>query len=146
MASLVIGFGLTWLADGVVGLNIPDFTDTALFLTITSLAFYLMISAVLFLIGFAGIIIFVLLLFFGAPLLPLAPEMMSPFYRDWIYSWLPMRFMVEGLRQIFYFGKGLSWDIVSVLFWIGLVSMFIIFATALKHKTGKGHITEADVF
>ena len=85
IATLVIGFGLTWIADGMVGLNIPNFTDTALFLSITSFCFFLMISAVLSLVGLKGIGIFALLLFFGAPLLALAPEMMSPFYQDWVY-------------------------------------------------------------
>ena len=119
----------------MVGLNIPDFMDTALFLSITSFSFFLMISAVLSLAGIKGIAVFVLMLFFGAPLLALAPEMMSPFYRDWIYSWLPMRFMIEGLRELFFFGKGLTWNTpVSVLVWIGVVSMLIILGTGLKRK------------
>lgn len=146
VVALVIGFGLTWIADGMIGLNIPDFMDTALFLTITSFSFFLMISAVLSLVGFKGISIFVLLLFFGAPLLALAPEMMSTFYRDWIYSWLPMRFMVQGLRELFFFGEGLTWSTsVSVLVWIGLVSMLIILGTSLKCITVKEQITEASV-
>jgi len=144
IVALIIGFGLTWIADGMVGLNIPNFMDTALFLTITSFSFYLMISAVLSLVGIRGIAVFVLLLFFGAPLLALAPEMMSPFYRDWMYSWLPMRFMIEGLRELLFFGKGLSWNTpVSVLVWIGVVSLFIILGTAFKRKTVKEEITEA---
>ena len=105
IATLVIGFGLTWIADGMVGLNISNFTDTALFLSITSFSFFLMISAVLSLVGLKGIGLFALLLFFGAPLLSLAPEMLSPFYQDWVYSWLPMKFMIEGLREIFFFEK-----------------------------------------
>lgn len=143
IAALVIGFGLTWIADGMVGLNISNFTDTALFLSITSFSFFLMISAVLSLVGLKGIGLFALLLFFGAPLLSLAPEMLSPFYQDWVYSWLPMRFMIEGLREIFFFGKGLSWNTpVTVLVWIGVVSMVIILATALKRSAVKGHETE----
>ncbi|HDR6926286.1 TPA: DUF3533 domain-containing protein, partial [Bacillus thuringiensis] len=67
IATLVIGFGLTWIADGMVGLNISNFTDTALFLSITSFSFFLMISAVLSLVGLKGIGLFALLLFFGAP-------------------------------------------------------------------------------
>jgi len=138
VVALVIGFCLTWIADGMVGLNIPEFLDTALFLTITSFSFFLMISAVLSIVGLKGIVIFALLLFFGAPLLAMAPEMMSPFYRDWIYSWLPMRFMVEGLREIFFFGKGLTWNTpFSVLVWIGLVSILIILGSALKRYTEK---------
>lgn len=133
IVGLVVGFGLTWLADGMLGLHIPKFTDTALFLSITSFSFFLMISAVLSLLGLRGMPIFILMLFFGAPLLAMAPEMMSPFYRDWVYSWLPMRFMVQGLRELFFFGKGLTWSSpISTLVWIGVVSTLIILASSLK--------------
>lgn len=143
VATIVIGFGLTWIADGMIGLNISNFTDTALFLSITSFSFFLMISAVLSLVGLKGIGVFALLLFFGAPLLSLAPEMLSPFYQDWVYTWLPMRFMIEGLREIFFFGKELSWGTpVTVLVWIGAVSMAIILATAFKRSAIKEHKTE----
>ncbi|HIE6630408.1 YhgE/Pip domain-containing protein [Bacillus luti] len=143
VAALVIGFGLTWIAEGMVGLNISNVTDTALFLSITAFSFFLMISAVLSLVGLKGIGVFALLLFFGAPLLSLAPEMLSPFYQDWVYSWLPMRFMIEGLREIFFFGKGVSWNTpVTVLVWIGIVSMVVILATALKRSAVKEHKTE----
>ncbi|ATI53336.1 YhgE/Pip domain-containing protein [Bacillus cereus group sp. BfR-BA-01445] len=143
VAAVVVGFGLTWIAGGMVGLNISNFTDTALFLSITSFSFFLMISAVLSLVGLKGIGIFALLLFFGAPLLSLAPEMLSPFYQDWVYSWLPMRFMIEGLREIFFFGKGLSWSTpLTVLVWIGAISMVIILVTAFKRSAIKEHKTE----
>ncbi|BCB38101.1 phage infection protein [Bacillus cereus] len=147
VVAVVVGFGLTWIADGMVGLNISNFTDTALFLSITSFSFFLMISAVLSLVGLKGIGVFALLLFFGTPLLSLAPEMLSPFYQDWVYAWLPMRFMIEGLREIFFFGKGLSWSTpVIVLIWIGAVSIVIILATALKRSAVKGrHKTELQV-
>ena len=139
--ALVIGFGLTWIAEGMVGLNIPDYMDTALFLTITSFCFFLMITAFLSLVGIKGIAVFALLLFFGGPLLALAPEMMSSFYRDWIYSWLPMRFMTEGLRELFFFGKGLTWShSISVLVWIGIVSMIVILATGLKRNSEKDQL------
>ncbi|PFL24847.1 phage infection protein [Bacillus cereus] len=145
IAALVIGFGLTWIADGMVGLNISNFTDTALFLSITSFSFFLMISAVLSIVGLKGIGVFALLLFFGAPLLSLAPEMLSPFYQDWVYAWLPMRFMIEGLREIFFFGKGLSWSTpVTVLVWIGVVSMVIILATAFKRSVIKDQKAEVN--
>lgn len=131
--ALFVGFGLTWLSADMVGLHVPQFTDTALFLAITFFSFFLMISAVLSLVGIKGIGIFALMLFFGAPLLALAPEMMSPFYQDWVYSWLPMRFMVDGLRELFFFGHGLSWNTaVSTLAGIGLASALIILAAAFK--------------
>jgi hypothetical protein len=51
IVALVIGFGFTWIVEGMVGLNIPDYMDTALFLSITSFSFILMILAVLSLVG-----------------------------------------------------------------------------------------------
>ncbi|ETI69063.1 YhgE/Pip domain-containing protein [Neobacillus vireti] len=133
IVALVVGFGLPWLADGMIGLHIPHYMDTALFLSITSFSFFLMISAVFSLLGIRSIAVFALMLFFGAPLLAMAPEMMSPFYRDWVYSWLPMRFMIQGLRELFFFGKGLTWSSpLSTLVWIGVVSMVIVLASALK--------------
>ncbi|MFF2445523.1 YhgE/Pip domain-containing protein [Neobacillus sp. NPDC058068] len=133
IVALVVGFGLPWLADGMIGLHIPHYMDTALFLSITSFSFFLMISAVLLWLGIRSIALFALMLFFGAPLLAMAPEMMSPFYRDWVYSWLPMRFMIQGLRELFFFGKGLTWNSpLSTLVWIGVVSMVLILASALK--------------
>lgn len=136
--ALVVGFGLTWIANGMIGLNIPDFMDTALFLTITTFSFYLMISAALSLVGIKVLPVFALLLFFGGPLLALAPEMMSSFYRDWVYPWLPMRFMVEGLREIFFFGEGFTWNTpVSTLTWIALISMILMLTTGLKSKLTK---------
>ncbi|MFJ7826126.1 YhgE/Pip domain-containing protein [Psychrobacillus sp. NPDC096623] len=144
--ALVIGFGFTWIVEGMVGINIPDFLDTALFLSITSFSFILMILAVLSIVGIKGISVFALLLFFGAPLLALAPEMMSPFYRNWIYSWLPMRFMIEGLRELFFFGEGLTWNTpISVLFGIGLVSMIVILTSALKHNKVKKETLDTDI-
>ncbi len=62
----------------------------------------------------------------------MAPEMMSVFYRDWIYSWLPMRFMVEGLRELFFFGQSLSWSMsIAVLVWIAVVGLLVILLSAL---------------
>lgn len=133
VVSLAVGFGLTWLAESMVGLEIPQFADTALFLSITFFSYFLMIYAVVSWLGFKGIPLFALLLFFGAPLLALAPEMMSPFYRDWVYPWLPMRFMVGGLRELFFFGSGLSWNnAISSLAWIGIVSSIAILGSAMK--------------
>ncbi|UYO02348.1 hypothetical protein K2F33_21595 [Paenibacillus sp. PSB04] len=138
VTALLVGFGLTFLAHGMLDLDIPKFTDTALFLSVTFFSFFLMITAVLSILGISGVAIFALLLFFGAPLLALAPEMMSSFYRGWIHPWLPMRFMVDGLRQLFFFGKGFGWNApVAALTWISLVSGIVILGTAVKVRVQK---------
>jgi len=137
LLALTAGFGLAWISDAI-GMNIPQFTNTALFLSLSFFSFYLMISAVLSWMGMKGISIFIVILYFGAPLLAMAPELMSPFYRQWIYSWLPMRFMIEGLRDLFYFSKELNWNQPTVvLLGIAIVSIIVLLTSALKPATSK---------
>jgi hypothetical protein len=131
-------------------LNVPDVAQTGLFISLAIFAFYLMISAVLSWTGIRGIVLFVLLLFFGAPLLSLPPEFMNGFYRDFVHAWLPMRFMVDGLRGLFFFGDGFEWNAsTAALAWIGTGSLIALLLSALKpasadNVTGKaasvGHL------
>ncbi|QFG01072.1 DUF3533 domain-containing protein [Psychrobacillus glaciei] len=131
--ALLAGFGLTWLADSMLGLSIPKFADTGLFLSLTYFAFYLMVSAVLMWLGIKGLPIFVLMLFFGAPLLAMPPEFLPSFHRNWIYPWLPMRQMIEGLRELFFFGKGFGWShSVQMLTWLGLGSLIVLVSSSFK--------------
>ncbi|WP_391209736.1 YhgE/Pip domain-containing protein [Psychrobacillus sp. L4] len=131
--ALIAGFGLTLLADSMLGLSIPKFADTGLFLSLTYFAFFLMISAVLMWLGIKGLPIFVLMLFFGAPLLAMPPEFLSSFHRHWIYPWLPMRQMIEGLRELFFFGKGFGWShSVQMLTWLGLGSLIVLVSSSIK--------------
>ncbi|MGB8461068.1 MAG: ABC transporter permease, partial [Priestia megaterium] len=135
--ALAAGFGLAWLA-GVVGISVPSFLDTALFLAIAYFSFFTLISAVLSWLGLKGLPIFVIVLFFGAPLLSMAPEIMPDFYREWIYPWLPMRFMVDGVRELFFFGEHLTWNpSVSALALISLISLCALFASALPASSVK---------
>ncbi|MBZ6487262.1 DUF3533 domain-containing protein [Priestia aryabhattai] len=135
--ALAAGFGLAWLAE-MVGIAVPSFLDTALFLAIAYFSFFTLISAVLSWLGLKGLPIFVIILFFGAPLLSMAPEIMPDFYREWIYPWLPMRFMVDGVRELFFFGEHLTWNpSVSALALIALTSLCALFASALPASSVK---------
>ncbi len=133
VVALFVGFGLTWLAEHLLGLAIPHFIPTFLFIALSCLAFILMIASVLLWVGFPGVGIFALLMFFGGPLLALAPEFMPNFYQNWIYPWLPMRFLVDGLRDLLFFDNGthLSGSII-VLVGIILVSILIIVGAIFK--------------
>jgi hypothetical protein len=84
-------------------------------------------------IGMKGIGIFALLFFFGVPLLAMPPEFMSAFYRDWIYSWLPMRFSMEGLRELLYFGSTFRFEGPTLtLLIIIVVSVCVLLGSVLK--------------
>ena len=62
----------------------------------------LLIFGTLSILGIVGVPIFVLLLFFGLPLLQLAPEMLNGFYTKWVTPWLPMRMLYDGVKNYNY--------------------------------------------
>ncbi|TXK82665.1 hypothetical protein FU659_14360 [Paenibacillus sp. N3.4] len=81
----------------------------------------------------AGVPLFVLVFFFGAPVLSLPPQLLPGFSHDWLYSWLPLRFSLEGLRDLFYFRQGFNlsdplWSLVSM----GVGGIVIILLSVLK--------------
>ncbi|MDQ0059221.1 YhgE/Pip domain-containing protein [Paenibacillus harenae] len=140
--ALIAGYSFTWFADNW-GLNIPRFNETALFLAISYMAFFLMISAVFSLIGIKGMAIFVIFLFFGAPLLNMPAEFLPSFYQDYVLTWLPMRFMIEGLRELFFFGQGLSMNhATTVLVWLAVISMLALLASAFIPSRRRGTVSE----
>ncbi|OCT11421.1 hypothetical protein A8709_07055 [Paenibacillus pectinilyticus] len=126
-ASILLVAG-TWL-----GLSIPDNGKIFLFLWLVGFAYFLLQTAVVSWLGFKGVPLFVLVFFFGAPVLSLPRELLPTFSQDWLYSWLPLRFSAEGLRDLFYFRQDLN---VSSPIWtlalIGAGALVIILLSILK--------------
>ncbi|GGI15655.1 YhgE/Pip domain-containing protein [Gottfriedia solisilvae] len=132
--AFVAGFGITLMADWI-GFTIPNFIDTALYLTIAYFSFHILISAVMSWVGFGGVALFALIFFFAGSIIGVAPELLPKFTHDWIYSWVPMRFGADGLREIFYFGKELSFShSMVILVWIASVSTIVLLASAFKQN------------
>jgi YhgE/Pip-like protein len=126
-ASILLVAG-KWL-----GLTIPNYWEMGLFLTFVGFAFFLLQTAVVSWLGLKGVPLFVLVFFFGAPVLSLPVELLPSFSQDWLYSWLPLRFSAEGLRDLFYFRQNLN---LSSPMWtlgiIGAVAIVVIFLSLLK--------------
>lgn len=123
--GFVVGFALTWYTTFMLDFEYESFLTVAFFLSITCISFILLISAALSWIGLGGVALFVLLMFFGLPLLQLAPEMLPEFYKDWIYPWLPMRFMFDGLRDILFFNGEIWNSATTILIWVAIVSAIV---------------------
>ncbi|WP_431026946.1 YhgE/Pip domain-containing protein [Lysinibacillus sp. LZ02] len=138
--GIVVGFGLTWLATSILNYEFPSFTNTALFLSITCTSFLLLILAVVTWIGMPGVPLFVLLLFFGLPLLQMTPEVMPVFYKDWVYPWLPMRYMIDGLRELLFYDGAVWNESAIVLSSIAIVSAMIILAVIWKPRKEESSI------
>lgn len=121
------------VAGAWLGLSIPDNGKIFLFLCLVGFAFFLLQTAVVSWLGFKGIPIFVLIFFFGAPVLSLPPELLPSFSHDWLYSWLPLRFSAEGLRDLFYFRQNLNLSSpIWTLALIGAGALVVILLSLLK--------------
>lgn len=132
IGAIGIGFSLTYFAQLIVGIEIEQPLTVGFFIGLAALSFFLMITSILAWGGLPFISIFVLLLFFGGPLLGLAPEMMPDFYEKWIYPWLPMRFLTEGLKNLFYIQKELSFDQMKELIAIAVSGFMILMTSVVK--------------
>lgn len=126
LAGFVVGYAMTWYSTWMLDYEFSSFNHVALFLSISSSAFILLILAFLSWLGFKGLPIFVLLMFFGLPLLQLAPEMLPDFYTNWITPWLPFQFLFDGLREVLFYDGSVWNSNAVVLVWIAVISAIII--------------------
>jgi len=104
--GVVAGCALTALSSWILGYAFDSFMTVAVFLSIASMGFGLLFLGIASWIGYGAVPILILLMFFGAPLLQTVPEMLPAFYADWMYPWLPMRFMLDGIKDILFYGGG----------------------------------------
>lgn len=112
VTSIVVGFLAPNLVNWILGVSVENYTQTAWFLTIGAFAFMTLIFGTISWLGIVGAPLFVLLLFFGLPILSLAPEMLGSFYTQWVLPWLPMRMLYDGIKNILFFNQGL-WNVAT---------------------------------
>ena len=120
------GYAITLIATWLLGYEFTSFNDVALTLTIALLGFTYLVSAGLKLVKIIIVPIFAILMFFGLPLLQMAPEMIPTFYHDFVLPWLPMRFLIDALKEVVFFGNDVINSYSSVLLWIAVGSIIII--------------------
>ena len=135
--AFVAGYFVTWCTTWIVGFEFENFNTVALFASIAVLSFLFLIQACLAWFGLPVIALFVLLMFYGLPLIQLAPEMLPEFYQNYIVGWIPFKFLIEGLKDILFFGQGMMNANTSVLLWIFGVAIVLLWV--------KNVITKQDV-
>ncbi|KRK45161.1 DUF3533 domain-containing protein [Dellaglioa algida] len=142
--AILTGFATATYATWILGFNFTHFMTIAAFLSFTSFAFIMLFSGVLTWIGFPGVIVFVLLLFFSIPLLAMAQPLVPQFYQDWVLPWLPMRFLYDGGRSILYYGASF-WNSSTVgLTYVLIIGGILFFAEGFspKHRKVEREINE----
>ncbi|WP_313893606.1 ABC transporter permease [Psychrobacillus sp.] len=128
------GYFVTWSTTWMLGFSFEDFNKVALFSSLACLGFVFLILATVTWLRFPSLVIYVLLMFFGLPLIQLAPEMLPTFYQDYILPWLPMKFLINGLKDILYFGQGIFNGNGVVLSWIAVISFILLWIKQLIEK------------
>lgn len=135
IASLVILI----VGNGLLKMTIPNSFEFCLYFTLISFSFFLMQSMLVNGLGAQGIVLVMLVFFFGLPMISLPYEMLSSASKFWLYSWMPLRFGVEVMRDFFYFaGTNMIKPMTSLLSAgaICLVLSFLsVFMPVKKSKT-----------
>lgn len=135
IVSLASGFTL-WMALSWYGMQMADAGGTWLFLCLVGSTFFLLQSSLLNWIGFRAMPLLVFLMFFSIPLLNTAPEFLPKSARDWIYSWTPLRFAAEGLREVMYFGGLDAVSSNAFILW-GVAGGFLVLLLASGFKANR---------
>lgn len=129
------GYFVTWSTTWILGFSFENFNKVALFSSLACLGFLFLILAMVTWLRLPSLIIYVLLMFFGLPLIQLAPEMLPAFYQDYILPWLPMKFLINGLKEVLYFNQGVFNANGIVLSWIAVISFTLLWIKLLIEKT-----------
>ncbi|GEK34308.1 YhgE/Pip domain-containing protein [Kurthia sibirica] len=132
--ALFAGYFITWSTTWMLGYSFESFNTVALFSSLACLAFLFTILATLSWLGMPAMAIFILLMFFGLPLIQLAPEMLPDFYAHYILPWLPMKFLIDGLKDILFFGQDLFNKNAIVLIWLTIIAFIVFILKQLTHK------------
>lgn len=135
--ALTAGYVATWYSTWILGFEFEYFNRTALYLAICVAAFIFMIFATLRWLKLPSIAIFVVLMFFSMAAVQMPAEMMPAFYRDYIFSWLPLRIYADGLREVLFFSQDLINSYSSTLIWILVIGLVLVWIKNLIEKTNE---------
>lgn len=136
ISSFVIGYGVIYLQSTILNVTIPNFTLLGLFLSLCAFSFIIFINGVESWVGLISIPVFMLLLFFAAPLLTAIPESLNGFYST-LSNWLPMSYMYRGVKSIMYFSNSPSQSIIMGLIYTIIVGLILVISAQFKKDKKK---------
>lgn len=128
------GYFVIWCTTWILDFSFDQFNQVAVFASLACISFVFLILATTSWLKLPSLALYILLMFFGLPLLQLAPEMVPAFYQDYITPWIPMKFLINGMKEILYFGKDLWNGNSTVLLWIAIISFVVFWIKNLVEK------------
>ena len=133
------GYLVTWYSTWVLGYEFESFNKVAIFVSIAVIAYVYMILCCVSWLRLPVLAFFALFIFFGLPLIQLVPEMIPSFYGDYILPWLPIRFLIDGLKEILFFGEGIMNHNTTILLGIAIGGFVLLW---FKNITKKPTVVE----
>lgn len=113
-----------------------SYGNLAAYIFIASLTFQLLTVASLDWLGMPGMAIPICILVIGMGTAYLPTEFLPDLWRDAVYPWDPLRFMVDGFREILYMGKGVVNNSTLPLLSVMLISAIAFLANLLRPAKG----------
>jgi hypothetical protein len=111
-----------------------DFAVTFGFLTVAVFCLMLLIVGIMNWSFAGGLLLFVVLMLLGLVASNLPYEILPTFWQNYIYPWIPMRFMGDGIKEIFYMGGGVWNPSTQILVWFGGAGVLLTLLSALKKE------------
>lgn len=133
VTAIVIATCVSFILKYEFSLGI-EFGTTFGFLTIAVFCLVMLIVGVMSWSFVGGVIIFVTLMLLGLVASSMPYEILPVFWQDYIYPWIPMRFMSDGIKEIFYMGGSIWNPGTHVLAWFGAGGVLLILLSVLKKE------------
>lgn len=111
-----------------------EFGITFGFMSIAVFCLMMLIIGVMSWSFIGGAIIFVALMLLGLVASSMPYEILPSFWQDYVYHWIPMRFMSDGIKEIFYMNGGIWNAGTQMLAWFGAGGILLTLLSALKKE------------
>lgn len=134
---LVIVSSILLFAKYILDVSIPNMENAFLFLLLSGFVFFLLQNTLFNWIGVIAAPFILLMFLFSIPVLNLPTEFLPDTTKELLYSWIPLKFSVEGLRGIFFFDNNNVREYLTILIYIGIGSLITMTLSIFKKQNKK---------
>lgn len=133
----VIVSTIIMFANYILDVNIPNIGNTFFILLLSGFIFFLIQNTLFNWIGVIAAPFILLMFLFSIPVLNLPVEFLPDITKQWLYSWIPLKFSAEGLRGIFFFDNHNVREYLNILIYIGIGSLIAMTLSVFKKQSKK---------
>lgn len=129
--SICAGLLITGIISLISTMDLPVM-NTAVFLSIATFALIILVTGSIDLFGMAGMAIPILMLVLGIGTANMPYEFLPEFWQNYIYPWMPLQIISNGIKQVVYTGAGWWNDLTGDLIIVVAAGLILLAISALK--------------